>query len=238
MEFLTKYLYLLGSLLGCLIFLIIYLNRKDLRGKMLKVGMGVGIVGIFSEAVFFQDYWIPPLLFRFGRFGGIEDFLFGFAAGGIGSVIYDVFFHKQLRIKNNPHFWIISLLILSEMLAIFVFFGLLKMNSIYASAIGLITPAILIVCVRKDLFKETVFSAILAGGILILVESFLLLITPSYLNSYFLLHGKINLILGLAPVTELIWGMAFGAVIGPLYDFDYGEGPVPMSKPQRPKQTI
>lgn len=187
---------------------------------MLKVGIFTGILGVFSEYFFFQDYWIPPLIFKIGKFGGLEDFLFGFVAGGIGTAIYDVVFHKRLRKKNNPHYWIIPLILFSEFLSMLIFSN--HINSIYASAIGYILPAIIIVATRRDLFIETVFSALIVGGMLVFFESILLFFAPNYLPDYFLLHGKVNLI-GLAPITELIWGMAFGALIGTFYEFDLGE---------------
>src|SRR3989344_8307415 len=90
------YLYFWGSLIGLGVFEIIYNSRKDLRRRMLRMGIVVGFAGILSEAVFFQDYWHPPLVLRFGRFGGIEDFFFGFAFGGICVALYDVVFHKRL----------------------------------------------------------------------------------------------------------------------------------------------
>jgi hypothetical protein len=226
MEFFIKYLYFFGSIIGLLIFIFIYLKREDLRTRMISAGIAVGIIGILSEYMFFQDYWNPPLLLKLGNFGGIEDFLFGLAFGGIGVVIYDVIFHKRLRRSFHPQKWIIPIVILSEVLTVYLFFHLLKINSIYASAIGFVIPVIVIISIRKDLIKETIFSAILAGLLLISVESFILFFTPIYLEKYFLLHGKILLIFGTAPITELIWGMCFGAIAGPLYDFKEGTGPI------------
>lgn len=164
LDLFSKYLYLWGSLLGCLIFVLIYLSRKDLRDKMVKIGVFVGILGIFSEYFFFKDYWIPPLILKIGDLGGIEDFLFGFMAGGIGAAIYDVVFHKRLLRRGNHHYWIIPLVLFSEFLAMMIFSNNLGFNSIYASAIGFLVPAIIIVAVRRDLFLETIFSAVLVGG--------------------------------------------------------------------------
>jgi hypothetical protein len=226
MGLITKYLYLFGSLLGCVIFLFIYLKRKDLGSRMIIAGIIVGIIGIFSEYVFFQDYWNPPLLFKFWVFGGIEDFLFGFAAGGIGVVIYDVIFHKKLRKSNHSQIWIIPIVIFSGLLSVYLFFNFLEINSIYASAIGFIIPVIIIMLFRKDLTKEIIISSILAGAFLISGEVFLLCFMPTYLEQYFLLHGKVLLVFGIAPITELIWGICFGAFVGPIYDFIEGTKPV------------
>lgn len=218
-----------GSLLGLLVFIIIYFLRKDLRSRMLIAGVGVAIAGVFSEAIFFQDYWNPPLLLQFGKMGGIEDVFFGFAAGGLGVALYDVVFHKRFRKKGHPHHWIIPCVLLSELIAIGVFFYGFGINSIYASMIGFIVPALVILIIRPDLFLEIFFSAIFAGAFLIFLETMFLFLAPQYLESYFFLHGKTVLVFGIAPLTELLWGVSFGAIIGPLYDFKDGTIPVPIS---------
>src|SRR5258708_591603 len=145
MELFVKYLYLWGSLVGCLIFLLIYTKRKDLRSRMLSAGLAIGFLGILSESYFFKDYWQPALLIRFGNFGGLEDFMFGLAAGGIGVVIYDFVFHKRLRSKFHPHLWIVPVVLLSEFVSLQILVKYLGVNSIYASAVGFLIPVIVIV---------------------------------------------------------------------------------------------
>jgi hypothetical protein len=222
MELFTKYLYLWGSVSGCIIFLFIYLKRKDLRSRMVSAGFTVGAIGIFSEYVFLKDYWNPPYLFKIGNFGGLEDFLFGLALGGVGVVVYDVIFHKRFRKNFHPQVWIVPIVFLSELVSIYAFNNLLGINSIYASAIGFIIPAVIILLFRKDLLMEIVLSAIVVGVILISIEIFMLYFVPNYLEKYFLLHGKTLLIFQIAPITEFIWGLCFGAIAGSLYDFKDG----------------
>lgn len=188
--------------------------------------------------VFFQNIFSfkitgpPPLIFKIGTLGGIEDFLFGLTAGGVGAAIYDVVFHKRLRLKGNHHYWIIPLVLFSEFISLVIFFNHFKINSIYASAIGFILPAAIIVIIRRDLFMETIFSGLLVGGVLIFFENLLLIFAPNYLTDYFLLQGRVNLI-GLTPITELIWGMGFGALVGSIYEFDFGEAVVNLPRSKR-----
>ncbi|HEV2340141.1 MAG TPA: hypothetical protein VGT05_05325 [Patescibacteria group bacterium] len=197
---------------------------------MLSIGVGVGIAGIFAESIFFQDYWRPPLLFSLGHFGGIEDFLFGFALGGVGTALYGVVFHKRFRKKGNPHLWIIPLLILSELVCIWIFFYGFKINSIYASAIGFIIPSFIIMIVRKDLIVETIFSAILVGSLMVFLEMLVLLFAPTYLANFYLLYGKAPLLFSIVPITEFLWGTSFASVAGPLFDFEYGDVPIAFVK--------
>lgn len=227
-DLFSKYLYFFGSLVGLGVFSIFYRARKDLRRRMIHAGVAVGVVGIFSEGVFFRDYWNPPMLFRIGRFGGIEDFFFGLAFGGICVCAYDVIFHKRLRRKGYPHYWITLLLIVSEVLSVILLSR--YMNSIYASAIGFLIPAGTIIAIRRDLIAETLLSALIGGTILASVEMFLLVLAPSYLENYYLLYNKAPLIFGVIPLTEFLWGASFAALVGPWRDFEFGYAPINMSR--------
>lgn len=204
---------------------------------MITIGPIVGIAFILLETVFFQDYWHPPLLFSFERFGGIEDFLFGVAAGGVGTALYDLVFHKRFRKKGHPHRWIIPILIISELSCIGIFFYGFNINSIYASSIGFLIPAFIIMMVRKDLVVETILSAMLGGLLLIFSEMLILLFAPTFLQHYFLLYRKVPLLFGIVPLTEFLWGASFAGVIGPFFDFDYGDTPVSFQK-QNSKSMI
>jgi hypothetical protein len=237
MELLSTYLYFWGSLVGMFLFFYFYFLRKDLRKEMITSGIIIAILGMVVESVFFQDYWTPPLLFRFGPLGGLEDLLFGFSAGSVGAVLYKVIFHKYIQKKRNPHFWIVPFMIITELIFLFVVTPLIKVNSIYTSALGFIIPAIIICTFRKDLIIESILSAVIGGSILIIGEAVMLLFNPDYLQKYFHLHGKVILILGLAPVTELIWGMAFAALIGPMFDFEYGYTLTKMTKKNKKRRS-
>ena len=220
----TKYAYFWGSLAGLGVFTLFYHVRKDLRRRMLRMGIAVGIVGVLSEGVFFRDYWHPPLLFHLGRFGGIEDFFFGIFFGGVCVALYDTVFHKRLRRKGYPHYWIVPLLILSEILCVLILGQ--YVNSIYASAIGFTVPALAVMVWRRDLIMETLLSALLGGAILAFMEMLALLLAPGYLKNYFFLYGRVPMILGVVPFTEFMWGAAFAAIVGPLRDFEFGYAPV------------
>lgn len=227
MSIFSKYLYFFGTLIALLVFFIIFCPRKDLQIRMIRIGLLVGVIGVLFEVFFFQDYWNPPLLFRFGKFGGIEDFLFGFATGGISTAIYAFLFRKRFHKKNSPHYWIIPTMVGIELLSFFIFFYLCRFNSIYASAIGFLISAVTIVTIRKDLITESIVSAVVTALLLVLVESLLLVFAVGYLRQYYFLYGKMLLLFGYTPITELIWGLSFGAAIGPLYDF--ASGTVPLS---------
>jgi len=190
---------------------------------MVISGIGVALVGIISEKIFFQDYWNPPLIYRFGTFGGIEDLMFGFAAGSIGAVLFNVIFRKKSVQNRKPKIIILPIVIISEYLSVQILTNLIQINSIYSSAIGFLIPALIIISTRRELLLDTILSAFACGIILILTEGVLLVtFGQNYLENFYLLHGKAPILFGIFPITEFIWGFSFGAIIGPLYEFATG----------------
>jgi hypothetical protein len=222
-----KFLYLLLGTAFIPLFVLIFLWRKDLQRPMLATGTLVGIWGIISEHYFFQDYWLPPLLYRFGTFGGPEDFLFGFTLGGIAAVGYPLFFNLKFKKLQKPSYGTLLLPIIIQVLC-FIAGQRIGINSIYASAIGLAVFALLVWYRRPDLWQSIVVMSLFSALLLIAGESVVLhyaynTYTTSVLSQYFFLFGKVPLIFNLAPVTELIWAFAFGAAIGPAYAFTTGQ---------------
>ena len=78
-----KYAYLIGDIIFLAIWLVLYLLRKDIRKEMLIMSLIIAVVGPISEYWYFKDYWYPKMVLGpLHPFGGLEDLLFGFAAGG------------------------------------------------------------------------------------------------------------------------------------------------------------
>lgn len=217
------YIYFWTSLILSLVTIGIALKQKDYRREILFMGIVVGLAGIVSEYFFFGDYWKPPLVLQFGSFGGIEDFLFGFTAGGIGTWLPRSLLHAKLSEKRvTKRIWIFPLIAILQFLVLFVFQG--QVNSIVLSSIGLLLPAIIIFALRKDLIYQGIIGAFLGGTILILIEGVLLrFLAPNYLEQYFLLHDKGFVLLGTFPITEFVWGFLFNLCISVTYDFARGK---------------
>jgi len=218
------YFYFWGSAFGLFPLLIIFLKRQDLRKEIILSGFLFSFIGVILEYIFFQDYWNPTLLIQFGKFGGVEDLMFGFVAGGFGAVFYNFLFKRKLVKGEKKRHWILPLMIFCQTLGIFLLTLVLKMNSIYGSAIGFLVPALVMFIVRKDLRMEIIISALLGGFILIGGEALILTsIGQDFLEKYFLLYRRVPILLGIFPITEFIWGFCFGALISPLYEFYSGK---------------
>lgn len=78
-----RYSYLLLGLLFLIIWIVLYVWRKNVRQEMIVLSLIFGIVGLFVEIAYLVDWWTPYTI-TYTRIG-IEDFLFGSAVGGGSS---------------------------------------------------------------------------------------------------------------------------------------------------------
>jgi hypothetical protein len=200
---------------------------------MIIISTIFGFTGIIEEFIYTIDWWHPLTITN--TLVGIEDFLFGFAVGGIASVIYEEVFKKRVKIRKvsekkefqeNKNFFFFSL---SLAVIFFVSFFLLKINSFYSSIFAFTIPLIYMWLKRKDLIIDS-----LASGFLLMIISFLAFIipefiTPGWVQSAWYLENLSGIIILKAPLEDIIWFFLAGAFIGPLYEF-WKEGKLVKSK--------
>lgn len=222
--------YFIVSLLFLLVWFLLFLKNKEVRKPMLILSLLTAIAGPLSEYWYFQDYWRPPLFLRLPFIGGIEDLVFGFAIGGIGSFVYEALFIKWLcfcekkKLAHQTFLLLFPLIIFSSML---VFNNLLKLNSIFASSLGMLIAGVIILLFRKDLVQNAVFSGLLVSLIMFIIYLVPQLIFPqahAFLPKAWLLYGTDLgfLIFGHIPATEMIWAFSWGFAWGPFYEFISG----------------
>lgn len=215
-----RYAYLFADLaIGFPLWLILFVVRKDLRHKMLAFGLMGAIAGPISEIFYLRDYWHPLTITRTPI--GIEDVLFGFFAGGVGSVLYEELFGKRFakRHRRTEH-WIFFVFPIAAV-CLFAFnrlFPLYRINSIYASAIAFFVTTLVIIYVRKDLLVDALVSGLLAGSIFFFGYLFLLVFFPQIFAKMWLLHNISGITVSRIPIEELLWAFTYGLMAGPLYE--------------------
>lgn len=210
------------------IWLALFLIRKDTRKEQLIMSCLVAIIGPISEIFYFRDYWIPESILPIfvGKFPlMIEDVLFGFAIGGIAAVIYEILFRKKLsklskHSKHSVRFIYIALTFILTLLGL-IGFGI---NSIYASTIGFVVCAIILILIRHDLFVNAIGSGL--GVMIVMFLSYFFLFnilasnTEELLKQGWLIHNStLDMRIANIPLTEMAWGFAWGFLAGPLYEF-------------------
>lgn len=193
--------------------------------------------GPISEIWYFADYWKPEIVLPLPFIGGLEDLLFGFSIGGIGAFAYESLFLKGLCFceKKKKREWFLLVFFAFEGLVMIILNNLLGLNSIYASAIGMIVFAVIMLTLRRDLIIHAVGSAILVAGVMFLIY---------YLGQEFFPEGhfwmeRIWKLSGTSegvilfkhiPWTEMLWGLSWGLVWGPMYEFLVGARTISFKK--------
>ncbi|MDD5192628.1 MAG: lycopene cyclase domain-containing protein [Candidatus Nanoarchaeia archaeon] len=217
---LYQYNYLIGDLILLVIWIILFLWRKDTRKEMLYTSLFFGFIGLIVESTYGKDWWHPQTITN--TLPGPESFIFGFVVAGIAAVIYSVIFSKKVKIKRKLNlkrnlFFIPFLL--CGIIIFFVGFYLIKLNSFYSSIPAFLIPLMIMLIKRKDLIINS-----LASGFLLMIISFVFyvpleLITPGWINSAWNFNMVSGITLIGVPIEDLIWFFLAGLLIGPLYEY-------------------
>ncbi|MGD9276017.1 MAG: lycopene cyclase domain-containing protein [Candidatus Pacearchaeota archaeon] len=214
-----QYTYLIGVGIYFVIWLLLFIKRKDTRKEMLIISLLFGLIGPLVETIHIKDWWKPLTITNTPI--GIEDFLFGFFIGGAASVIYLHLFNKKIRKKDSK----INLKFnysIPFLLATTLFFGsffIFKLNTFISSLIALIIPILLIYYFRKDLIKNSIISGILIWIVMIVGYTILDLITPGFFEKFWYFENIGKIMFLKIPLEEHIWFFLAGAFIGPLYEY-------------------
>jgi hypothetical protein len=221
-----QYSYLILGLIFLVIWIILFLWRKDTRKELLIISFIFGIAGLLVEPVYINDWWKPFTITNTSI--GIEDFLFGFTIGGIAAVIYEIIFRKRIKIRKffkffkkdesrkNLNFLLIGLLFAG------LFFGsfyILKLNTFYSSIIAFTISIAIIWIKRRDLIIDSLLTGILLTALSFLVYTLADFITPDWVRVFWYFKNVPNIIFLNVPIDDIIWYFLIGMFIGPLYEF-------------------
>lgn len=221
MFFDFQYAYLTGSLFFLLVWIILFLYRRDLRKEMLIMSLVVAPMGPLSQFFYLRDYWQPELFS--GWVIGFEDLLFGFAIGGIAAVIYEIFFGKKYVKRHLPTHskWMFAVALFG---IIWMFVGsmVLNFNSIYVSTLGFLIIGTSILFYRHDLLKDALFSGLLVGGLMFVFYLIFSQLFDGVIQEWWKLENISGILIFSAPLEELMWGFGWGFVAGPAYEFING----------------
>lgn len=219
-----QYVWFIWSLLILALWAIIYGYKKGYRKEMLKMSLITMPFGI-TEPLFVPEYWMPPSLFNLAENTGfdIESFIFSFAIGGIGTVLYRLIYNSNLaeipyeERKHKQHKFHIYILFVP----VFVFLALAfatKINHIYCGAIAMFLGGMATLYCRPDLKVK-----IWVGGLLFTVLYFvyfgsILLFYPNYVQLYWSLDNLTHILVFGIPIEELIFAFTFGMYWSSLYE--------------------
>ncbi len=220
------YAYLLLDIFFAIPWAVFFLLRKDLRSKMIRIGMmaGVGVV-IVEYFWLFKDYWHPPTAFPFVGSPIIEDFLFGFVISGSIAVCYDVLFRCKQQATTKKRLGLFLVMFMLGVLLLVLFSTILYYNSVIVCSIVLLLYALfMIICRRELLFPSIVagiFCLFLATIIYVVLFEYMV---PDYWHRYwFLYQTPVGYLFGNdIPFTEMLWYVSWGCFGGIASQFANG----------------
>jgi hypothetical protein len=216
--------WLVFSLILFGIWLVIFLLKRKVRKEMFAVSLWTMPFGL-TEPLFVPEYWNPPSLFNLASTIGfdIESFIFCFAVGGIGSVLYESFLmlkHKKMskhEMKSKKHrFHLLALF--SPIFVFLPLFLLTNLNPIYSASIAMLFGGIAAIACRPDLKKKIIF-----GGILFLILYFIFflsfnLLYPYAIERFWNLSALSGLFVIGVPLEELLFAFTFGLMWSSVYE--------------------
>lgn len=198
---------------------IIYYKRTDLRDQMRKFGVFVGLWSIGSSYFLWtQDWWRPMTVT--GTIVGVEDFIFGFAIGGILIAGYEFFLQKELVESDKfSDGWSRTRMVLTLFLgSFFVTYTVSGFPSWLSWSISSILGAMLIVYYRRDLLKASLGTGLIAFTYSIVGYQILLLYNPDFVQQTYLLDQLSGMLWLGVPIEEYIWFFTSGLLVGPYYE--------------------
>ena len=217
-----KYTYLLMGIIFFVIWISLYLWRKDTRKPMIIMSIIFAFIGPLTDIVYTKDWWSPQNILGL-KVGIIEAAIVGFMIGGIATVIYEDVFKKRIkprkkRKKKNKEIRIIFITLLG-LLIFFTLFFIINLNSFVTTVITLIILIVIIWIKRKDLIIDSIVTGFLFLIIAIITYSILEFLTPGWVNEFWHFKNIPNIIIFNVPIDDWIWYFLAGACIGPLYEY-------------------
>ena len=217
-----EFVYLVALTPFCLLWIFIFLKRKDLRKEMLVMSTMIGLMSAATSYYWWTVDWWQPLTIT-GTRVGIEDFILGFASGGIMVTIYETVFRRSVY-KRKLHHHIsggLTILFLLAQTTMWLFY-VIGLTSFWASTVAMLLAASVMIYIRRDLIACSLLSGVLMVVSSIPVYLIIIFISPEWLDHTYL-SGLSGIRIENIPIEEFIFWFLSGLVFGPFYEYWQGE---------------
>lgn len=211
-----QFSYLIGACIPLLLWIIIFLIRKDVRKEMLFISVFSGVLAPLISLVHLRDWWSPQTCT--GTAVGIEDVIFAFAIGGLAVSLYEFCCKKFFVVKKSKaHNKEVALVIGSGIIVFFVLSFLV--NSIIGFiGMSLVTSSI-ILFFRRDLFKYAMLSSLLLVIVGIPIYFIVESVTPGWIMHTWMLENFSGIFFLGIPFEEVLWYFFAGLSASMVYKF-------------------
>lgn len=209
------YVWLIWSSAFLLPLAALYLLNPRYREMIWKTSLYTSLLGV-TEPLYVPAYWNPPSLFDLAQRTGfdVESFIFSFAMGGIGAVLYNTVTRQDLvpvgvAVRQQTHHRFHSIA-LAAPYVLFAPLYFLPWNPIYPSILCLVIGAIASILCRPDLKGKTIVGGFLFLAFYIVFMLGLVWFAPGYIEQVWNLPVLSGVVIYGIPLEELLFGFSFG----------------------------
>jgi hypothetical protein len=213
-----QYAYLVGSLLLCLAWLVVFVAAsRSGRQRMLLYGFVFGLIGLTTAYLFTGDWWQPGTIL--GYRWSLEDALFGFANGGLAAVLPMLIFKEKSGLTGSMPWWKAGLpwlVVAGITTPMFLVFG---WSSFAANCLGLSAALIAVWLIRKDLILPSLISGSLLTLISLPVYLLVIKLSPGWVEDAWLMNNLSGILVLGIPIEDLVWYFLAGAFISVIHPY-------------------
>lgn len=230
------YEYLIGSLLCGVIWLFLFVLKKDLRKPMvwtaavyiLFSGIILSFWTLFRQFIYLGEpivpsYWFPPTLFDIGRltgFSGIGDILFLIFIAGIATALYEFIYKKEIIIRKNRKKHLRTFII--AFIAFFVFVYFSPYNLVYGFVFSNFVGAIVLCIERRDLLMHSLMGGVSFLIVYTIAFFVFIILFPDFILNFYNLNNLSGVFIFGIPLEEYLYAFSFGLMWAPMYEYEHG----------------
>jgi hypothetical protein len=198
------YVWLLWSLAFVGLWCVLFVANPGKRRAMWRTSLVTALFGV-TEPLFVPEYWNPPSLFELAQRTGfdIESFIFAFAVGGIGMVLYTTLTRRELvaigTADRREHRHRLHRVTLIAPFALLLPGFLLPWNPIYPSLVALALGALFL----------GLYAVFMLG---------LRWLAPGHIEGVWNLPALSGVLIYGIPLEELLFGVTFGMYWSGIYE--------------------
>ncbi|MEW5917696.1 MAG: lycopene cyclase domain-containing protein [Gemmatimonadota bacterium] len=234
----SRYVWLIWASAFLLPWFVLWIRYPRDRSIMWRASATTMLFGL-TEPIFVPEYWNPPSLFDLAHRTGfdLESFIFSFAIGGIGVMLYRAAIGGRtvplpaLHQHAGRHRY--HRLALATAPVLFLPLWALPWNPIYAATTAMLGGAVAAAACRPDLVRNTLVGALLFLALYTLFMLSLVVFAPGYIERTWLVAELIPVRPAGIPIEELRCGISCGAYWSAIYEhlFWYRVTPVATARP-------
>ena len=217
------YAWLVWSSAFLIPWILLYALYPQHRIAMRRTSAFMALFGL-TEPLFVPAYWNPPSLFELARRTGfdIESFIFAFALGGVGAVLYNALSGKEMapvadHERKHPRHRAHRIALLSTFVA-FPILYVLPWNVIYASVAAMLVGTIAGLLCRPDLLRKTWIGGLLFLGFYTVFLLGLKWSAPGYIEEVWNLPVLSRIVPYGLPLEEFLFALSFGLYWAAVYE--------------------